>query len=360
MRGLAAITSLALSIAACGLAACALSGCGEGNDGSNEHDTPQFDPVDVTTSALAANDSVATAIGQTCSTNVLGNLSKQLLEEIECLRANTMGSIDKVPNLVLQPGVQPFIQAAAASALKKVVAARGGATLTINSSIRTLPEQLMLYQWYLQKRCDILRAASPGNSNHETGTAVDVQDNAAWRNAFESNGWVWFGSTDPYHYDYKGGGTVNLGGLSVQAFQRLWNRNNAQDPIAEDGAYGPMTEARLLKTPIGGFAKGATCKDPKPVVDAGPPDTGTAAVGEPTVIDSGAPTPTPNPTVTTNDEEASDELRPSSGCSAANVRKDSSPMPIAFVLLGLSAVLSQRKTRRRSASAVTQTSRISR
>jgi hypothetical protein len=48
-----------------------------------------------------------------------------------------------------------------------------------------------------------------------------------------------------------------VSGLSVLAFQRLWNRNNPKDRLAEDGAYGPQTEARLARAPSAGFAIGA-------------------------------------------------------------------------------------------------------
>jgi hypothetical protein len=59
-----------------------------------------------------------------------------------------------------------------------------------------------------------------------------------------------------------GGGTRDLEGLSVLAFQRLWNRNHEGDRIAEDGDYGPQTEARLRMSPTGGFAIGARCDEP--------------------------------------------------------------------------------------------------
>jgi hypothetical protein len=62
------------------------------------------------------------------------------------------------------------------------------------------------------------------------------------------------------HFDYVAGG-VRLTGLSVLAFQRLWNRNHPEDPIAEDGRYGPQTEARLRSAPAEGFPIGAVCDE---------------------------------------------------------------------------------------------------
>jgi len=67
--------------------------------------------------------------------------------------------------------------------------------------------------------------------------------------------WKKLGDQDPVHYDYVGQGGVDIRQLSVRAFQRLWNVNNPQDKIAEDGIYGPATEARLLRSPVKGFSK---------------------------------------------------------------------------------------------------------
>ena len=36
-----------------------------------------------------------------------------------------------------------------------------------------------------------------------------------------ANGFRWLGSNDPVHYDFVFGGTVDLRGLSVTAFERL-------------------------------------------------------------------------------------------------------------------------------------------
>ena len=61
------------------------------------------------------------------------------------------------------------------------------------------------------------------------------------------------------HFDYTGAGAEDLRGADIQAFQRLWNRNHPEDPISEDGAWGPATEARMKAAPAAGFAKGPSC-----------------------------------------------------------------------------------------------------
>ncbi|MBN9166695.1 MAG: hypothetical protein J0I07_37525, partial [Myxococcales bacterium] len=110
----------------------------------------------------------------------------------------------------------------------------------------------------------------------QRGLAVDIEDNAAWRDAMSAHDFVWLGASDPVHFDFKGGGVTDIGGLSVLAFQRLWNRNHPEDRIEEDSEYGPATEERLAKAPVGGFAKGADCSQPKPT---NPPATSSGGGG---------------------------------------------------------------------------------
>jgi hypothetical protein len=146
-----------------------------------------------------------------------------------------------------------------------------GVPLEVNSALRTLPQQYLLYRWYKSGRCNIGLAASPGQSNHESGLAIDVEDNAGWQKVMANHDMKWLGASDPVHFDYVGEGRVDLGGLSVLAFQKLWNRNHPEDQIAEDSAYGDDTERRLALAPVGGFAKGADCSTPEPAVPVTPP-----------------------------------------------------------------------------------------
>jgi hypothetical protein len=258
-----------LAVASClAISACASSGA---DDAHGHEPEPELGSV---TSALVDADPVSKAVTDSCTTASVRGLGVQLVAQIQCLRPNTMARIDTVPNTTLGSAVFPYLQAPAADALRKVAASRG-VRLVINSALRTLPQQYLLYRWYRTGRCGIGLAASPGASNHETGVAVDVNDNAAWRAGFQNNGWRWLGASDPVHYDYTAGG-VNIRGLSVKAFQILWNRNHPTDRIDEDGAYGPATETRLARSPIGGFALGPSCPDggaPPPKPDGGAPGT---------------------------------------------------------------------------------------
>jgi hypothetical protein len=110
----------------------------------------------------------------------------------------------------------------------------------------------MLYQWYLKGKCGIPLAARPGRSNHEDARAVDINDYSGWMTHMQNNACVWIGSSDPVHFTCPG---VSLSGTSVLAFQKLWNCNNPNDKIAEDGIYGSGTESKILASPIAGFPK---------------------------------------------------------------------------------------------------------
>ncbi|GAB4205824.1 MAG: hypothetical protein OHK0013_21980 [Sandaracinaceae bacterium] len=251
-------------------AACApLSGHGEeGGDGEIAY-TEADDGL-----ALTAG-SVEEAMRTRCSTASVRGLSLQLVGELNAMRPGRMEPIDGIRNVELGSAVIPFLQAPAARALRNA-AARRSSPMQINSALRTLPQQFLLYQWYVTGRCGIGLAARPGRSNHETGTAVDIESYGSWRSAMEGSGFRWLGGSDPVHFDYVGGGTENLASLSVLAFQRLWNRNNPGDRIAEDGAYGPATEARLRRAPASGFRIGPTGPADEPEA---PPGGAAIAVG---------------------------------------------------------------------------------
>jgi MYXO-CTERM domain-containing protein len=239
--------------------------------------------VGYVSAALTDTDPVSAAVDTSCTTTSVKGLSTQLVAEIQCMRPGSMKSIEGAPGLALGSAVFPFLQTPAADALLAAQKARG-TTLSINSALRTLPQQYLLYSWYKAGRCGISLAATPGNSNHEGAVAVDIEDSAGWRPSMLAAGFRWLGSSDPVHYDYLGKDAIDLGGLSVTAFQRLWNRNHPEDPIGEDGSYGPATATRVARAPVGGFPKGAEgC-----ALDAGSPPPDAAAVA-----DAAAPAPTP-------------------------------------------------------------------
>ncbi|MBX7191025.1 MAG: M15 family metallopeptidase [Sandaracinaceae bacterium] len=213
-------------------------------------------PFGTSASGLTIDEAVA---GGGCSAAIVRPLAEQLIEELDCLEPGTMARIDGTPGLDLSSTAPPRPQTPAPAALAEAIP-DGPGTLTVNSTLRTLPQQLMLYRWYVAGLCGITLAASPGTSPHESGLAIDTSEYSAWQSALEAHGWRWHGAGDLVHFDYVAGG-VSLPGLSVRAFQRLWNRNHPEDLIDEDGIYGPQTESRLRMSPAEGFPIGAICHE---------------------------------------------------------------------------------------------------
>lgn len=282
--------------------------------------------------ALADTDPVSEAVSASCTTASVKGLSSQLVAEIQCMRPGSMKSIEGIAGLELGSAVFPYLQTPAADALLLAQKARG-ATMSINSALRTLPQQYLLYRWYKAGRCGISLAAVPGGSNHETAVALDIDDAQGWRPAMESAGFRWLGASDPVHFDYTGPGAIEMRGLSVTAFQRLWNRNHPEDPIGEDGDYGAETEKRLARAPVGGFPRGADDCDGDGGADGGAP-----------------PAPPDAPTTPDRVPDAS-EPADDSGCSVSVARlgQASRGSTTSLIALALALVLFGAGARRRRA-----------
>ena len=202
---------------------------------------------------------VSTYTTSTCSTSVVIGLSKQIADEVGCLTPGGLVKFSSSANLrFTSNAVLPYLHLAAKDDLEKVAATR---VVQVNSAFRTVAQQYLLYRWYQLGRCGIPAAAPPGTSNHEGGRAMDLQNYSALISPMSARGWAHNVPGDDVHFEHLS--SPDQRGRDVRAFQRLWNRNNANDKIAEDGAYGPATEARLRAAPATGFPLGATCTDKK-------------------------------------------------------------------------------------------------
>jgi hypothetical protein len=184
--------------------------------------------------------------------------------------------IPDLGNVSFGSAVFRYLEKPARDKLVAALKANPSRQMTVNSALRTVAQQFLLYRWYQTGRCGIGLAAKPGNSNHETGLALDISQYSAWKSSLQNRGFHWLGSSDPVHFDYAGSGAVSYKGLDVKAFQRLWNRNHPNDKISTDGVWGPQTEARMKKAPAGGFAKSAQCA----AALQAPPQSGDAILPE--------------------------------------------------------------------------------
>jgi MYXO-CTERM domain-containing protein len=199
--------------------------------------------------------------GDCSATTQLEGLDLQIIEQANCIVPGAYLAVPPLANVTVVDGVYAFLEEPARDALVAAVNQNPGMGLQINSMLRTVAEQYVLYTWWQQGRCGITAAATPGQSNHESGLALDIQQYDAWRPALQSHGFTWLGSGDPWHFDYTGAGAVDHRGTDVLAFQMLWNINHPNDPIDEDGLWGPQTAARMAQAPAEGFPMGANCGD---------------------------------------------------------------------------------------------------
>jgi len=201
--------------------------------------------------------SVGDFVRTACATSVVMGLSRQIAQEVNCMNPGALGSFEEGDGIVfVGSAVLPFLDPEAIDHLKAAAEAAG--ELLITSAYRTVPQQYLLYRWKQLGRCGISAANPPGESNHESGRAVDLSNWSDVVRTMKSNSWSHPYSGDPVHYEHMA--SPDIRGRDVRAFQRLWNRNNPDDQITEDGDYGPATQERLIKAPAVGFPVGASCE----------------------------------------------------------------------------------------------------
>ncbi len=208
-------------------------------------------------------ETVHEASARTCSTSSVDGLSRQIIAQARCIDADAFVRVPARPNLVTGSHVFLYLDASARDRLVQVLDAHRDRTMTVHSALRTVAQQYLLWRWASSKRCNIQLATPPGESNHETGLALDIGEPSAWRSALEEQQFRWLGAVDRVHFDYKGGRASARDGIDVTAFQQLWNLNHPDDTIAESGRYGSATEQRLRKSPAAGFAIGPRCRAPR-------------------------------------------------------------------------------------------------
>jgi len=193
-----------------------------------------------------------------CSTGDVLALSRQISEEVNCLMPGQLVVFDA--GMVIDftgSAVLPYLGTPGRTALYAAVGEAGGRAMQVTSAFRTVVQQYLLHRWFELGRCGITAAAEPGRSNHESGRALDISNYNDWITTLDIHAWSHDVPGDPVHFDHLD--SPDIRGADVLAFQRLWNRNAPDDPIAEDGAYGPDTEVRIQMSPAEGFGIGAIC-----------------------------------------------------------------------------------------------------
>jgi hypothetical protein len=186
---------------------------------------------------------------------LIDGLSRQLIDELNCIEPGVLVTFESraEPGYLYTENNIPHLLRPEAVEAALATARDEGDYLTITSGYR---DAGMQYYDYLRGQRFGFLAARPGGSRHQGGQAIDVDQNRHWRQPLQDHGWLWpLGTRDAPHFewhDLEG----DLRPESLRVFQRLWNRNTPDDLIAEDGVWGPMTEARMAVTPAEGFEFG--------------------------------------------------------------------------------------------------------
>lgn len=220
---------------------------------------------------VAATPTVAEVLDRSaCSTEVVKGLSEQIIAEEGCLRPNAFHRLpDKLAAATVEDVVFPFLAPPAHEAFMAAVESARREPITLNSMLRTIAQQYLLFHWYKRGRCHIKLAASPGRSNHQSGLAIDIQQPHRWKNRLSKFGFRWMGAKDKWHFDFVGRDPKEKAavkrisevhaGLDVRAFQRLWNKNHPDESVGESGTFDEKTENALRRAPSGGFPLPITC-----------------------------------------------------------------------------------------------------
>lgn len=246
-----------------------LSAPASGNSGNDEpgddsgaamdYESDDGEPHPSKPAAPKRFDTVQHAAVDSCTTASVDGLSRQIIAQARCIRPNAFVPLPSRPNLVIQSQVFPYLELEAKNQLVKALDANPKTKMTVNSALRTVAQQYLVWRWSATKRCGVPLATPPGESNHEIGIALDIAEASTWRAPLEAQKFKWLGASDRVHFDYKGSSSAGRTAMDVLAFQKLWNKNNPKDKIAEDGRYSPATEQRLKQSPADGFAQGPSC-----------------------------------------------------------------------------------------------------
>lgn len=232
------------------------------DDAGDEADAEMIDMGDSymppTMNVPQSGPTVGQQVQESCSTASVKGLSTQLIEQMNCLEPGIMKSFAGAPDISYGGAVFPFMQGPATDSFANIAATNAG-TLPVTSATRTIPQQYLLYRWYQLGLCNANLAASPGRSNHNGGLAIDIGDYGTWAPRMRQGEFDDNVGGEPWHFYFFGAGGEDIRNLSVLAFQQLHNLNFPEDPITEDGLYGPQTEGALQSAPANGFAEPPYC-----------------------------------------------------------------------------------------------------
>ena len=149
----------------------------------------------------------------------------------------------------VQVGMARFIPAAANSYARML---RAGMPQTgYNNSLRTFEQQVALWKAYKAGRGNLAANPYETTSNHQRGTAMDVNTGSAmqkWLVKYgAAHGWIRDVAGEPWHFHYIASRDRHAGATSSTLdLQKALNKAGASPNLVEDGRYGTATYRALL------------------------------------------------------------------------------------------------------------------
>lgn len=227
---------------------------------------------------------------RTCSSgfeypaSLVDGIGRQLVEELRCMDDTWLEFYTpcREPGCIWADGPQPLAMRPEVIDALQEAAASADDFISITAAYRDVAMQYYS-RWYKENCNASFDAAIPGESNHQGGRAIDVRYYDFWFDILLAHGFEHPIPTDRPHFELVGTAafraeSAELQRLSITAFERLWNRNNPDDRIPEDGVYDEATKARLGQAPVEGFEIGP-CAPGTGGDDAGAPDAGATDAG---------------------------------------------------------------------------------
>ena len=109
----------------------------------------------------AVSGTVASAVSNSCATSSVKGLSKQIIAEAQCMNADAYVKVPDLGNVSFGSSVFSYLEKPARDHLTSALKSKSGKSMTVNSMLRTVAQQYLLYRWYKTGRCGIGLAAKP-------------------------------------------------------------------------------------------------------------------------------------------------------------------------------------------------------
>ncbi len=192
-------------------------------------------------------------IQRNCTFSSLNFISQQIIEQI-ISNTSTISELNvtNFKNLIVSNGEKVFLETNTLNAFIEILTNNNQTSFELTRGLITLPEQYLLDQW--ESICpNIINISNINDTNNFMGGTVLEIDNAQEdvMKAMKDGGFV----RDRDYYFFNELNASNIQVENIKAFQRLWNCNNDQNPMEENGIFSFEVEERLVKIEVKGFGK---------------------------------------------------------------------------------------------------------